>query len=59
MGREVVAELNAVEDELNELRTDADAGNDPSDPRAFWKEHFTRRVTSNQVITAWLGGNSA
>jgi len=58
VGREVAAELNAVEEELTVLRTDADAGNDPSDPNEYWKEHFTRRVSRNQVITAWLGGKS-
>lgn len=58
VGREVAAELNAVGEELNVLRTDADAGNDPSDPRAYWTEHFTRRVSRNQVITAWLEGKS-
>jgi serine protease Do len=58
VGSEVAAELNAVGEELNVLRTDADAGNDPSDPRAYWKEHFTRRVAGNQIIAAWLGGKS-
>lgn len=53
---ELVKELEAISEELDTIRSDADADNDPRDLREFWTKRLEEHVGKNNVLHHWLGG---
>lgn len=53
---ELVNELESISEELSEIRSDADANNDPKDLREFWTKKLEEHVAKNNVLHHWLGG---
>jgi hypothetical protein len=53
---QLMTELEAVQQEIDSLRTDASSDNDPKDLATYFKTSLAQRVAKNGVLFHWLGG---
>jgi S1-C subfamily serine protease len=56
---ELMKEMDAISVELQAIRADADASNDPKDLHVFWTRSLEEHAAKNNVLHHWLGGRPA